>query len=44
MRIADLGWRAALAEAALASGLNAPGALTNAGVAEAHGLELHAAL
>ena len=46
MRIADLGWQAALAEdAALAKGLNATrGRLTNEGVAKAHGLELHAAL
>ena len=46
MKIADLGWQAALAEdAALAKGLNATrGRLTNEGVAKAHGLELHAAL
>ncbi|QAY73346.1 alanine dehydrogenase [Agromyces protaetiae] len=41
IRIADLGWQAALAaDAALAKGLNAhAGRLTNDGVAKAHGLE-----
>jgi alanine dehydrogenase len=42
LKVADLGWQAALAEdAALAKGLNATGGkLTNAGVAKAHDLEL----
>lgn len=42
LKVADLGWQAALAEdAALAKGLNATGGkLTNEGVAKAHGLEL----
>jgi alanine dehydrogenase len=42
LKLADLGWQAALAEdAALAKGLNATGGkLTNEGVAKAHGLEL----
>lgn len=42
LKLADLGWQAALAEdAALAKGLNATrGKLTNEGVAKAHGLEL----
>ncbi|WP_127794060.1 alanine dehydrogenase [Agromyces sp. LHK192] len=46
LKIADLGWQAALAEdAALAKGLNATcGRITNAGVAAAHDLELHAAI
>ena len=42
LKIADLGWQAALAaDPALALGLNATGGqLTNEGVAPAHGLEL----
>jgi alanine dehydrogenase len=42
LKIADLGWEAALAaDPALAKGLNATaGKLTNEGVAAAHGLEL----
>jgi alanine dehydrogenase len=42
LKVADLGWHAALAEdPALAKGLNATGGkLTNEGVAKAHGLEL----
>lgn len=45
VRIADLGWQAALAaDPALAKGLNATaGRLTNEGVALAHGLELQTA-
>jgi alanine dehydrogenase len=45
LKIADLGWRAALAaDPALAKGLNATGGhLTNEGVAAAHGLEFTAA-
>ncbi|GAA1837633.1 alanine dehydrogenase [Agromyces salentinus] len=45
VRIADLGWKAALdADPALAKGLNATaGRLTNEGVALAHGLELQSA-
>ena len=45
LRIADLGWEAALAtDEALAKGLNASGGrLTNEPVARAHGLHLAAA-
>ena len=45
LRIADLGWEAALAaDPALALGLNATGGrLVNEGVARAHGLQLQGA-